>query len=736
MESKNNTFNFSRRNFLRTSALASGGLLIGFNILSACKTDVVMPIDVESLNFNDFNAFIKISEEGYVTIFSPNPEIGQGVKTSMPMIIAEELDVAWKNVFVEQGALDNKNFQRQVAGGSQSIRFGWNALRQTGATAKQMLINAAAKKWNVEPSTCTVSDGIITNANGDKLGYGEVVKEAARMEIPENVPLKKAKDYKIIGQEITNVDIDKIITGKPLFGLDYKAEGMLYASVLRPPAFGKKLVSFDDSKARAVNGVTDVVRFGEGLKKIANQASRFTSIVDKIAVIGTSTWAVMKGKKALIAQWEDDGKLESTEDHNKELFKILDGKKFDTRREDGNIKNAFAKADKVIERTYESPFLPHNCMEPMNFYANITQEKMHLVGPIQTPAWVSGMVSAMFDRKPDELHLEMTRMGGGFGRRLYGDFALEAAEISGLTKKPIKVVFSREDDMAAGTYRPAIKYRIKASLKDGKVSGYHLKEAAINSNMYGLIPNFFPAGCIPNYKVSTGNYKSNITTGAWRAPYTNFLAFAEQNFFRELADELGKDHPQLIIELLQNVKGTKDERIQYSGQRMEDTIKLVVEKSNWGKAENGVYQGFAAYYSHNTHVAEVADIVLKNGIPKIQKVTVAVDCGIVINPTGARNQLEGGVLDGIGHAMYGSFTFKEGRPQAVNFDRYRMIRMNETPKVDVHFVQNEESPTGLGEPGLPPAGGAVANAIKVATGQQLFSQPFTNEMSTKSKVLG
>lgn len=736
MEPKNNTFNFSRRNFLRTSALAGGGLLIGFNFLTACKSDAVMPVDIESLNFNDFNAFIKISEEGYVTIFSPNPEIGQGVKTAMPMIIAEELDVAWKNVFVVQGALDTKNYQRQVAGGSQSIRFGWDALRQTGATAKQMLVNAAAKKWNVDPSTCTVSEGIITNANGDKLGYGEVVKEAAAMEVPKDVPLKKIKDYKIIGQEITNVDIDKIITGKPLFGLDYKAEGMLYASVLRPPAFGKKLASFDDTKARAVNGVVDVVRFGEKLKSIENQASRFTSIVDKVAVIGTSTWAVMKGKKALIAKWQDDGKLESTADHDKELFKILDGSKFDTRREDGNIKQAFAKADKVIERTYESPFLPHNCMEPMNFYANVAQDKIHLVGPIQTPAWVSGMVSAMFKRKPEDLHLEMTRMGGGFGRRLYGDFALEAAEISGLINKPVKVVFSREDDMAAGTYRPAIKYRIKASLKGGKVTGYHLKEAAINSNMYGLIPNFFPAGCIPNYKVSTRSYKSNITTGAWRAPYTNFLAFAEQSFFRELAEELGKDHPQLLIELLQNVKGTTDERIQYSGQRMEDTIKLVMEKSNWGNAGDGVYQGFAAYYSHNTHVAEVADVVLKNGIPKITKVTVAVDCGVVINPTGARNQVEGGVLDGIGHAMYGSFSFKDGQPQAVNFDRYRMIRMNETPKVDVHFVQNELSPTGLGEPGLPPAGGAVANAIKAATGQQLFNQPFVNALSQKSKVLG
>lgn len=736
MESQNNTFNFSRRNFLRTSALASGGLLIGFNLLTACKTDAVMPVDIESLNFNDFNAFIKISEEGYVTIFSPNPEIGQGVKTSMPMIIAEELDVAWKNVFVAQGALDSKNFQRQVAGGSQSIRFGWDALRQTGATARQMLVNAAAKKWNVDPSTCTVSEGIITNANGDKLGYGEVVKEAAALKVPEGVKLKEIKDYKIIGQEIVNVDIDKIITGKPLFGLDYKAEGMLYASVLRPPAFGKRLVSFDDSKARAVNGVIDVVRIGEKLKTIENQASRFTSITDKIAVVGTSTWAVMKGKKALIAKWEDDGKLESTEDHNKELFKILDGKKFDVRRNDGNVKQAFAKADKVIERTYESPFLPHNCMEPMNFYADVSADKIHLVGPIQTPAWVSGMISAMFDRKPEQIHLEMTRMGGGFGRRLYGDFALEAAEISGLVKKPIKVVFSREDDMAAGTYRPAIKYRIKASIKDGKITGYHLKEAAINSNMYGLIPNFFPAGCIPNYKVSTGNYKSNITTGAWRAPYTNFLAFAEQSFFRELADELGKDHPQLLIELLQNVKGTTDKSIQYSGKRMEDTIKLAMEKSNWGKTTNGVHQGFAAYYSHNTHVAEVADVVLKDGVPVVQKVTVAVDCGVVINPTGARNQVEGGVLDGIGHAMFGNLSFKNGAPQARNFDIYRLIRMNETPKVEAYFVENELSPTGLGEPGLPPAGGAVANAIKAATGQQLFSQPFVDELSGKSKILG
>ncbi len=712
------TFTFSRRNFIRTSALAGGGLLVGFNLFTACKENVQPPVDLADLNYNDFNAFIKIADNGMVTIFSPNPEIGQGVKTSMPMIIAEELDVPWKHVHVAQGALDTENYTRQVAGGSQSIRFGWDALRQTGATTKQMLVNAAAAKWAVDPTSCSASEGIITNANGETLGYGDVVKEAAQLEVPENVTLKEPKDYKIIGKDAVNVDIDEIVTGKPLFGLDYTAEGMLIASVLRPPAFGQTLESFDDTDAKAITGVQQVLRFG-----------------DKVAVLATNTWAAMKGKKALKAQWTADEALESTADHDKILLGLLDGNTFDTRREDGNVKKAFREADQVVERTYESPFLPHNCMEPMNFYANVTDSKIHLVGPIQTPEGTANRVANMLDRDVADIHLEMTRMGGGFGRRLYGDFVMEAAEISNLAKTPVKVVFSREDDMADGIYRPAIKYRIAASLKDGKITGYHLKEAAINSNMYGLIPNFFPAGCIDNYKVSTANYRSKITTGAWRAPYTNFLAFAEQSFFSELAEILEVDEVQLRIDLLQNVKGTTDERIQYSGQRMEDVIKLAAQKGNWGKKEAGVYQGFAAYYSHNTHVAELAEIEMVDDFPMVKKVIVAVDCGIVINPTGAKNQVEGGVIDGIGHAMYGDLTFDNGKPQATNFDRYRLIRMQETPQVEVYFVENELSPTGLGEPGLPPAGGAIANAIYAATGQRLMKQPFVNYIGKEAKEL-
>jgi isoquinoline 1-oxidoreductase beta subunit len=710
--------NFSRRSFLKTSALASGGMLISFNLFNACKSDVAPPIDISQLNYNDFNAFIRISNEGKVTIFSPNPEIGQGVKTSMPMLIAEELDVPWEDVFVVQGKLDTKNYQRQVAGGSQSIRFGWEPLRQTGATAKQMLVNAAAARWGVDASECSAKLGIITNANGDKLGYGDVVLEAAALEVPENVTLKEPKDFTIIGRGKSNVDIDEIITGKPLFGLDYKEEGMLYVSVLRPQAFGQTLESFEDIGSRNVVGVTDVIQFG-----------------NKVAVLATNTWAAMKGKNALKAKWKQDSQAESTEFHDEKLLGILNGNKFDTRRKDGNVKKAFAEADKILERTYESPFLPHNCMEPMNFFANVTDDKIHLVGPIQTPAGTAGRVAKMLGRSEDEILLEMTRMGGGFGRRLYGDFVLEAAEVSNLARKPVKVVFSREDDMSAGTYRPAIKYRIAASIKNGKLTGYHLKEAAINSNMYGLIPNFFPAGAIENYQVDTANYQSNITTGAWRAPYTNFLASAEQSFFDELAEVMEVDRIQLHMDLLEKVKNNPDPKIDYSPERLQGVIKLVIEKSNWGKTDADVYQGFSVYYCHNTHVAEVADIMMENGLPIVKKVTCVVDCGIVVNPLGAMNQVKGGVIDGIGHTMYGDLTFNNGIPQSNNFNNYQLIRMGQTPKVDVHFVENDIAPTGLGEPTLPPIGAAVANAIYKAIGKRLTKQPYMSNMAISEKIL-
>ncbi|MFS4456637.1 molybdopterin cofactor-binding domain-containing protein [Maribacter sp. 2304DJ31-5] len=730
--------NYSRRAFLRTSSLVSGGMLIGFNLFNACKPKAEMPVDLASLNYNDFNAFIKIADNGKVTIFSTNPEIGQGVKTSMPMIIAEELNVPWEDVYVAQGILDTKNYTRQVAGGSQSIRFSWDALRQTGATARQMLVNAAAVKWGIDPAECEAKGGKITNNKGETLGYGDVVKEASGMEIPENVPLKDPKDYTIIGHDAKNVDLDKIITGKPLFGMDYKAEGMVYASVLRPPAFGQVLESYDAADAKAMPGVIDVIRIGERGRKLLEGGKKNWTVqlanTDKVVVIAKSTWDAMQGKKAIKATWSNNSTLESTTAHDALLTNLLDGDEFRTLRKDGDVEKAFKNADQIIERTYESPFLPHNCMEPMNFYADVTDTKIHLVGPIQTPESSAEAVAQLLERDLEDVHCEMTRMGGGFGRRLYSDFVLEAAEISDAIRKPVKMVSSREDDMTTGVYRPAIKYRIKAGLKDGQISGYQLKEAAINGNMYGLIPNFFPAGALENYQVDVANYQSNITTGAWRAPFTNFLSFAEQSFLDEVAEALEKDPVQMRLDLLQKVKGTTDERIQYSAERMEDVINLVVEKSGYRTPQEGVYQGFCAYYCHNTHVAEVADVVMEHDRPVVKKVTVAVDCGIVVNPLGALNQIEGGVVDGVGHSMYSDFKFKDGRPESNNYDQYRLIRMREAPLVETHFVENTLSPTGLGEPSLPPAGAAVSIAMNKATGNRLYKQPFINNMNTKELV--
>jgi isoquinoline 1-oxidoreductase beta subunit len=706
----------NRRTFFKISGAAGGGMVLGFSWLAqGCKQpeEIAKVLEMPS-EWYDINAYLKIGDNGVVTIFSQNPEIGQNVKTSMPMIVAEELDIDWENVIVEQAGLNTDKFPRQVAGGSQSIRQGWKALRDAGATARQMLINAAAQQWEVDPSKLTVSKGIIQGPNGQELGYGEVASMAATMEVPTDVPHKKITDFNIIGSDKKNVDLQNIVTGKPLFGIDTKREGMQYASVLRPPAFGQKLVSFDDAEARKVSGVNDVIKFG-----------------NKIAVLADATWPAMKAKKLINAEWAVDSTLESTADHDKQLIAKLNTDNTEPFRNDGDVDKAFSEADEIISRVYESPFLPHNCMEPMNFFADVREDKVEMHGPIQTPAWSRSRASKIIDRKEEDIDVTMSRMGGGFGRRLYGDFSDEAAEISSIAKKPIQLIFTREDDMTAGTYRQAIKYKIEASLKDNKITGYKLSEAAINSNMYGLIPNFFPAGAIPNLRISGNKQKSNITTGAWRAPYTNFLAFAEQSFFDEVAEKLGKDEVDLRMELLEIAKpiAESDEKIEYSPARMQGCIKLAAEKAKWGKQAQGTYQGISAYYSHNTHVVEIANVVMEDGQAVVKKVTCAVDCGIVINPDAATNMVTGGIIDGIGHAMYGDLTFDNGVPSAANFDEYRLIRNTEIPEIDVHFVPSTKDPTGLGEPTLPPAGGAIANAIYKATGTRMYKQPFVKEMN-------
>lgn len=697
---------YNRRSFLKASIAGGGGLMLSFSWLAACSPSEA-PKAMPSEWFN-LNAYLSIADNGEVTIMSPNPEVGQNVKTSMPMIVAEELDVKWEDVIVKQAPLNSESFTRQVAGGSQSIRQGWQSLRMAGATAREMLKNAAAKQWNVSAADCSTADGYVIHGS-DKLSYGEIATMAAGMKVPEEVKLKDPSTYKIIGTDRGNVDIEGIITGKPLFGVDTRKEGMQYAVVLRPPAFGLKLKSFDDTEARKVNGVSDVIQFES-----------------KVAVLANSTWAAIKGQRALKAEWEKDTMLESTSYHDKTMRAMLDKKAAEPKRSDGNARAQLASADKVFEKVYEAPFLPHNVMEPMNFYAHVTADKAEFIGPVQTPERTRSQIAELLGRPEKDITLDLTRMGGGFGRRLYGDFALEAAAISNLSKKPVMVVFTREDDMTAGTYRPAAKYKFKAAIKDGNMVAYHLVGAGVNMGN-ATRENNFPASTLDHYLVESHNLESNITTGAWRAPITNFLAFAEQSFFDELASELGKDPIQFRLDLFARAKENPVGELQYDVDKSVGVIKLAAEKSNWGNAPEGVYQGFSTYYSHNTYVAEVAEVIMQGNTPVVKRVVCAIDCGIVVNPVGAINQVQGGVIDGIGHAMYGDFSFENGQPQTRNFDKYRLIRMKESPEVEVHFVKSYNDPTGLGEPALPPAGGAIANAIAKATGKRFYKQPFIKE---------
>ncbi len=716
----------NRRSFLKVSSAAGGGMLLGFNWLVSCVPSTEKMVSVPKEWF-DMNAFIRVADNGLVTIISPNPEIGQNVKTSMPMIVAEELDIDWKNVVVEQGALNTTLFKRQLAGGSQSIRQGWQGLRMAGASARRVLMEAAAKEWQVPVTELTTKNGeIMHQPSGKTVSYGSVASKAATLEVPEEIELKDPKDFKIIGQGKKNVDGEKLVTGKPLFGLDYKVDGMLIAMITHPPAFGMKVKEYDATKVKAMPGIKDV--FTVKTVPSEKQWSDVNAFPELVAVVGETTWQVMKAKKALEISWEMESAAESSEDHEKALLKAIDSPAEKPERKDGNPEMAFKNAAKVIQKTYSAPFLPHNTMEPMNFFAHVTADKAELMGPIQTPEFLQKSVASLLGLPEDKVKVGMTRMGGGFGRRLYGNFGLEAAAISQKMNAPVKLIYTREDDMTQGTYRPAYKITYKAALdENNQMTAFSVRGAGVHGGP--VFANRFPAGAVAHYQAENKEVESNISTGAWRAPRSNFVAGAEQSFLDEVAEAAGKDPIDFRLELFDRAKKSPvGENNDYEAERYAGVLKLVKEKSGWGKEMPGVSRGVSAYFCHNSYVAQVIDMVMENGKPRIQKIWCAVDCGIVVNPLGAKNQIEGGIIDGIGHAMYGAVTFKDGKPDQENFNKYRLIRHREAPlEIETFFVENGIDPTGLGEPSLPPIIGALANALYKATGKRVYSQPFSQK---------
>ncbi|HRG09264.1 MAG TPA: molybdopterin-dependent oxidoreductase, partial [Cyclobacteriaceae bacterium] len=677
----------SRRDFLKLGLTAGGGLMLSFNWSDSVAS--IMNTSGEALAANvDFNSYLSISPDDVVTIFSPNPELGQNIKTSFPMVVAEELDADWKKVKVVQAALDVKKYDRQLTGGSGAVPHSWERLRKAGATARQMLIEAAAKKWNVAASTLSTANGFVIHPNGTKLSYGSLATDAAALTVPTDVKLKNPKDFKLIGTAVPNVDNKEMVTGKPLYGLDFYREGMLHAMIQRPPAFGTKIKSVDATAAKALPGIVDVVTFK-----------------NNVAIVGKSTWEIMKARKVLKVEYENAGNIESTSDHDKLFKELLDKPEATVRRKDGDVETAFKSAATVIKREYQCPFLSHAPMEPMNFFAHVKTDGVELIGPTQTPDRARMATAQLLGIAPEKITVELTRLGGGFGRRLQADYVVEAAELSKLINAPVKVTWSREDDMMGGSYRPAVRYRFEAALDaKGILIGYKLRGVGVNAGNSTREDNF-PSGAVENLLIDSIDHQSPITTGAWRAPITNFLAFAEQAFLDEVALAAKKDPVQFRLDLLDKAKQSPTGEIKYDIDRMKSVINLAAEKSGWGKKKN-LAQGFSVYFSHRSYVAQVAEVEMVSGNPVLKKIIAASDCGIVINLSGAKQQVAGGIVDGLGHALYGQVTFKDGAAEQRNFNNYKLIRYNEVPQVEVHFVDNGIDPTGLGEPALPPTGGA------------------------------
>jgi isoquinoline 1-oxidoreductase beta subunit len=734
--------NYSRRSFLKVSSLSGGGFMLGISWFATAKPEASMEALKMEASWQELTSYIKITPENAVKIFSPNPEFGQNVMTSMPMLIAEELDVDWKSVEVEQAPFNTALFNRQFTGGSQSIRSAWKILRTAGASARQMILTAASEAWAVPETELTTSLGKVMHAaSGKSATYGSFATAAAKLPVPKGIVLKENSSFRLLGTPQKNVEGAKIVQGKSLFTMDYREPGMLIAMTERPPAFGMRLKSFDATEAKKMPGIVAIfpIQVYEPMQKLAMFDTR--SFNEVIAVVGKTTWEVINARKKLKAVWEPSPEtkelgmnnrdtivpagLESTKKHQAEMLAIgkLPGR---IERKDGDPDKAFAEAKFVLERTYTAPFLAHNIMEPTSTFAHVQGDKVRFVAPIQGPDFITSTIATRLGIPKENIEINLARMGGGFGRRAYGHYMVEAALISKEANAPVKLIYKREDDVSGGIYRPTYTMTYRAAFDENKkLIAFHAKGGGVPESP--LHANRFPAGAIDNYLAESWSIPSNITIGAFRAPRSNFNAAAEQSFLDEVAEYMGKDPIAFRLDLLQRAKSNPvGKNNDYDASRYMGVLELVREKSGWGKPEHAYKKrGVSAYFCHNSYAAQVIELQVKDGQVRVDRVTSAIDCGVLVNPEGAKNMAEGAAIDGIGNALFGQLTFVDGRTEQTNLDNYRMIRHAEAPKkIEVHFVKSEVDPTGLGEPPFPPIFGAVANALYRATGKRFYDQPF------------
>jgi isoquinoline 1-oxidoreductase beta subunit len=722
--------NLNRRNFLKVGGTIGTGLVLGLTLISRKSEAGVLP----SATSFEPNAFLKITSDNKITIVAKNPEIGQGVKTSLPQIIAEELEVDWNTIDVVQGSL-NPGLGDQFAGGSTAIKENFTALRQVGATAREMLIEAAAKKWSVTSEQCYAANGFVFNrSSSKKFSYGELVEDASKLVPNPTAKLKDPKDFKIIGKTIPGVDNRKIASGTVQFGIDSRPEGALVAVVIRCPVKGGKVKSFNAADALKLKGIVDVFDFDF-------VAGDPRDSVNGVAIVATSTWPALKARKQVSVEWNyNNGEKESSENITATFTKNVTSKGALAIRDDGNVDDALKVSRKTIEAQYEVPFLAHATMEPMNFFADVTANKCLLIGPTQVPDSVAAIAKTITGLPDQSIQVKMTRVGGGFGRRLTVDYAAEAIVISKRLGKPVQVIWSREDDMTNDLYRPAGMYALRAGVDEkGNLLAWHINASTTSRYLYAnskrsphmteVFPDGFPAGFVKNFRMEYTAVKTNIPTGAWRAPGHNATAFVDQCFVDEVAHLAGKDSVEFRLELL----GNEDKQMPYrdhggptySVKRLRDVVRLAAEKSNWrNKRSNGSYHGFASHFMFGAYVAEVVTISLSSDKQiKIENVLAVVDCGIVVNRSGALNQIRGGIIDGLSAAINGGIDIQNGTVVQKNFDTYKLMRMNQAPPVEVVLVESNENPEGLGEMSLPPVAAALCNAIFSATGKRIRKLP-------------
>ena len=732
------THSFSRRGFIKVASGAAGGLVLGLS-MGAPGEAQAQSAGPPPRPFAP-GAFVRIAPDGKITLISKNPEIGQGIKTGFGVILAEELDAKWSDVTVEQAEVNRAVYGSQMAGGSMSIPRAWDELRYAGAGARAMLVAAAAQQWGVPASDLTTSDStVIHAASGRTASYGSLATAAAALPVPDigSLRLKTRKEYKLIGKRFTGVDNAALVRGQPLFALDVQLPGMKYASIAKCPSVGGKAKSFNAEEIKKLPGVLDAF-IVEGTPPVTDVMK--TGVLPGVAIIGKSTWAVFSARKALKIEWDTrTASKDSWTDFVKQasaLASKTQGEVVVKTKGDVDLALAAAKThNKTVEAFYQFGFVSHAQLEPQNTVAWFKDGAVELWAPMQLPD--PAVVAAAADVPADRVKLNQMRVGGGFGRRLMNDFVCEAAYLSRRVDGPVQVVWSREDDMRHDAYRVGGFMGYRAGLDtQGKLSAFdaHMvsfKDTASGkvSKGGGISPNEFPADYVDDYRASQSLMPLSTPVVWWRAPGASTMAWVQQSFLHEVAVAAGRDHVEFLLELFGRRTGqAAPPAAGLDPDRAIGVIKLAADKAGWGKPlPKGHHLGLAFYFSHLAHIAEVAEVsVDASKKVTVHRVTVAADVGPVINLSAAENQCEGSVVDAIG-TMGLEVTIEDGAAQQTNFDRYPLPRMAISPQVDVHFVQSEHSPTGLGEPVFPPVVPAICNAIHAATGHRVRTLPITKE---------